>query len=173
MGDRMNLKVLIGREEIRKRVKELAEEISRDYEGKEPILVGILNGAIIFLSDLIRELKVPIEIDFVKIKSYVGMEGQEPEVKLDVERDIEGKHLLIVEDIIDTGVTIYYLKQMLMPRKPASLKICALLDKPERRKVDIKADYVGFSIPDKFVVGYGLDINERFRELPDIYYVEA
>jgi len=168
----MKLKVLIGRDKIRKKVKEIAEKINRDYEGKTPLLIGILNGSIVFLSDLIRELKIPVEIDFVKIKSYAGMESGEPEIKLDVERNIEGRDVIIVEDIIDTGATLDFLKNRLLKRKPASLKICALLDKPERRKVDIAADYVGFTIPDVFVVGYGLDVDGRFRELPDIRYVE-
>lgn len=169
----MKLKVLIGRDEIRKKVKELAEKISKDYEGKIPVLVGILDGSIVFLSDLIRELKIPVEIDFVKIKSYTGMESGEPEIKLDIERDIEGRDVIIIEDIIDTGATLNFLKNRLLKRRPASLKICAFLDKPERRKVDIIADYVGFEIPDVFVVGYGLDVDGRFRELPDIHYVEV
>ncbi|HID42671.1 MAG TPA: hypoxanthine phosphoribosyltransferase [Archaeoglobaceae archaeon] len=169
----MKLKVLINRDEIKKKVKEIAEGINRDYKNKNPILIGILDGSIVFLSDLIRELEISIEIDFVKIKSYAGMESREPEIKLDIERNIEGRDVIIVEDIIDTGVTLNFLKNILLPRKPASLKICALLDKPERRKVDISADYVGFTIPDVFVVGYGLDVDGKYRELPDIHYVEV
>lgn len=169
----MKLNVMIDRKEIAKTVKEIADKINKDYEGKTPIILGILNGAIIFLSDLIRELRVPVEIEFVKIKSYVGTEGQEPKIKLDIDRDIEGKDILIVEDIIDTGVTLNFLKKKLMERNPGSLRICALLDKPERRKVKLEADYIGIAIPDKFVVGYGLDYDGRFRELPDVYYVES
>jgi len=167
----MKLNVMIHRNEIAETIKKIAEEINKDYEGKSPIIIGILDGAIIFLSDLIRELNVPIEIEFVKIKSYVGTEAQEPEIKLDIERDIEGMDILIVEDIIDTGVTLNFLKRILTERGPSSIRVCALLDKPERRKVKLEADYVGITIPDKFVVGYGLDFNGRFRELPDIYYV--
>jgi len=168
----MELELLISKEEIENKVKELAKQISEDYQGKKPLLVGILNGAIIFLADLIRELKIPVEIDFIKVRSYAGTNSTGTvEVKLDVEGDIRDKDVIIVEDIIDTGVTMDFLLKMLKARKPRSLVVCALLDKPERRVVDIRADYVGFTIPDYFVVGYGLDFNGQYRELPAVYRI--
>jgi len=168
----MNLEPLIHRDEIRKRVKEIAEEISRDYEGRTPLLIGVLNGSFIFLADLIRELSIPVVVDFVKVRSYVGTESSTLELKLDLERDIEGLDVILVEDIVDTGKTVDFLIRRMSSKNPNSIKVCALLDKPERRKVDVKVDYVGFTIPDVFVVGYGLDVDGRYRELPDIYYVK-
>jgi len=168
----MNLEPLIHRDGIRKRVKEIAEEISRDYEGRTPLLIGVLNGSFIFLADLIRELSIPVVVDFVKVRSYVGTESSTLELKLDLERDIEGLDVILVEDIVDTGKTVDFLIRRMSSKNPNSIKVCALLDKPERRKVDVKVDYVGFTIPDVFVVGYGLDVDGRYRELPDIYYVK-
>lgn len=168
----MNLEPLIHRDEIRKRVKEIAEEISRDYEGRTPLLIGVLNGSFIFLADLVRELSIPVVVDFVKVRSYVGTESSTLELKLDLERDIEGMDVILVEDIVDTGKTVDFLIRRMSSKNPNSIKVCALLDKPERRKVDVKVDYVGFTIPDVFVVGYGLDVDGRYRELPDIYYVK-
>jgi hypoxanthine phosphoribosyltransferase len=164
------LKLLIHRDKIREKVKELAEEISKDYKGKNPVFVGILNGSIVFLADLIRELKVPVEIDFLKVRSYVGTESRDLEMKLDVE-DIEGRDIVLVEDIVDTGNTIDFLIKRLSKKKPNSIKVCALLDKPAKREVDVNVDYIGFTIPDLFVVGYGLDFNGRYRELPDIHFI--
>ncbi len=168
----MKLEPIISKEEIESKVREIAERISEDYRGKNPILVGVLNGALIFLADLVRELKIPVEIDFMKVKSYAGTNSTgNIEVKLDMERDIRGRDVIIVEDIIDTGITINFLMKKLKARKPESLAVCVLLDKPERRVADVKADYVGFTIPDYFVVGYGLDFNGQYRELPAIYRI--
>jgi len=169
----MKLKLLINKEEIKNKVKELAEKINKDYKEKEPILIGILNGCFVFMADLVRELKIPVEIDFVKIRSYAGTETTgKIEMKLDIERDIRNKDVIIIEDIVDTGLTLNYLVKYLKRKGAKSIKICALLDKPKRRRVDIKIDYLGFKIPNLFVVGYGLDVDERFRELPEIYYIE-
>jgi len=168
----MELELLISREEIANKVRELAEKINKDYEGKTPLLVGILNGAFVFLADLVRELRIPVEVDFVKLKSYAGTDTTGAvEVKLDLERDVEGRDIIIVEDIIDTGLTMDFLLKRLKARKPKSLAVCALLDKPSRRMVNVKVDYVGFEIPDYFVVGYGLDFNGRYRELPAVYRI--
>ncbi|MFP3908735.1 MAG: hypoxanthine phosphoribosyltransferase [Archaeoglobaceae archaeon] len=167
----MKLEILINRDEIRNRVKEIAQQIDSDYEGKNPLLISILKGSVIFLSDLVRELNVPVEIEFMDVKSYVGMNNHEPVVRLDINQDLEGKDVIIIEDIIDTGITISSLKSMLMTRGPKSLKVCTLLDKPDRRNVDVDADYTGFEVPDVFIVGYGLDIDGKYRQLPDIHYV--
>ncbi|MFO7966935.1 MAG: hypoxanthine phosphoribosyltransferase [Archaeoglobaceae archaeon] len=169
----MELELLISRNDIRNRVREIAQQIDRDYEGKNPVLICILKGSVIFLSDLVRDLNVMVEIEFMEVKSYVGMKNHEPEVKLDINRELKGKDLIIVEDIVDTGLTTSSLKDILLPREPKSLKICTFLDKPDRRKVDIKADYVGFEIPDVFVVGYGLDVDGKYRQLADIHYVSG
>jgi hypoxanthine phosphoribosyltransferase len=167
----MRLELLIHRDEIKRKVREIADKISRDYKNKNPILVGVLKGSIVFLSDLMRELKIPVEIDFVKVKSYVGMKSDKIEVKLDVE-NVEGRDIILVEDIVDTGNTVDFLLRRISLKNPNSIKVCSLLDKPERREVDVKVDYVGFTVPDVFVVGYGLDVNNRYRELPDIYYIK-
>ncbi len=167
----MELELLISRDDIRNRVKEIAQQIDRDYGGKNPVLVSILKGSVIFLSDLIRELNVDVEIEFMDVKSYVGMMNHEPEIRLDISQDLEGRDVIIIEDIVDTGITTSSLKNMLMPRNPESLKICTLLDKPDRRKVDVEPDYIGFEVPDVFIVGYGLDIDGQYRQLPDIHYI--
>ncbi len=169
----MKLKLLIGKDEISKKVKELADKINNDYKDKNPILVGVLNGSFVFLADLVRELKIPVEIDFVKVRSYVGTESSgEIKMLLDLERDVKNRDVLIVEDIVDTGLTLNYLVKHLKNKGARSVRICALLDKPERRRVDVKIDYLGFKIPNVFVVGYGLDMDEKFRELPEIYCIE-
>lgn len=165
------LEMLINRNDIESRVKEIAHQIDRDYEGKNPLLISILKGSVIFLSDLIRELNVSVDIDFMDVKSYIGMKNHEPEIRLDVGQDLEGRDVIIIEDIVDTGITISSLKNMLLPRGPNSLKVCTLLDKPDRRKVDVKVDYIGFEVPDVFIVGYGLDIDGKYRQLADIHYV--
>lgn len=167
----MELEILINRDDIKDRVKEVAQQIDKDYEGKNPVLISILKGSVIFLSDLLRELSVNVEIEFMDVKSYVGMENYEPEIRLDVKQELKGKDVIIIEDIVDTGVTISFIKSILLSREPSSLRICSILDKPGRRKVDIAADYVGFKVPDVFVVGYGLDINGMYRQLADIRYV--
>ncbi len=158
---------LISEEEIKKRVKELADQISKDYAGKRPLLVGILKGAFIFLADLIRELSVDAEVDFLAVSSYGKATETSGEVKIlkDLSESIEGKDVIIVEDIVDTGLTLRYLYDLLKTRKPASLKICVFLDKKERRQVEVPVDYVGFEVPDLFLVGYGLDFAEKYRQL--------
>ena len=161
----------ISQQDIASKVKEMAEAISADYKGSEPVLIGVLKGAVIFMSDLIRELSVPVEIDFMAVSSYGASTESSGIVRIlkDLEQSIEGRDVLIIEDIVDTGLTLQYLKESLGQRKPASLKVVAFLDKPERRQVSIEADYRGFVIPDEFVVGYGLDFSERYREYCHIY----
>ncbi|WP_425387445.1 hypoxanthine phosphoribosyltransferase [Desulfovirgula thermocuniculi] len=163
-------RVLITAEEISRRVKELGEEISRDYAGKEILVVGILKGAAIFMADLVRCLTIPVQLDFMAVSSYGASTESSGVVRIlkDLEENIEGLDVLLVEDIVDTGLTLNYLRENLLTRNPASLKICTLLDKPSRRKVQVKVDYNGFVIPDEFVVGYGLDYNGRYRNLRDI-----
>lgn len=167
--------VLLSKEAINRRVRELAEEISRDYEGKEPLVVGILNGAFVFMADLIRALHIPCRVDFVRIASYGAGSVSSGEIRIgkDLETPVAGRDVLIVEDIVDTGLTLSRLVEMLQKRQPASLRVCVFLDKQERRRVPFTANYVGFSIPDRFVVGYGLDYNEQYRFLPDVCVVET
>ena len=164
-----NIKVLFSQEEIRQRVRELAGNITDDYQGKELILVCVLKGAVVFLCDLMRELRMPVEIDFMAVSSYGSSTSTTGIVRIlkDLDASIEGRHVLIVEDIIDSGLTLSYLYENLRSRNPASLKIAALLNKPERRKVLIEPDYCGFTIPDEFIVGYGLDFDEKYRHYPD------
>lgn len=167
-------KVLLTEEEIKNRVLELAKEIMDDYKDEELFFIGVLKGSVIFVSDLMRCVENEVTMDFMAVSSY-GMSSQTTgvvRILKDLDFDIEGKNVVIVEDIIDTGTTLKYLYEYLKKRNPKTLKICCLLDKPERRKVDIKADYIGFSIPDEFVVGYGLDFAERFRNLPYIAIVK-
>lgn len=167
----MNFKILISQKKLEKRVKELAEEISNDYKKlKKPLLiVGILKGSVIFLSDLIRHLTIPSEIDFIALRSYEKDKSTGVvQHLLDLYESPVGRDILIVEDVVDTGYTLSYLKRNLATRQPNSVKICVLLDKIECRKVDVEIDYRGFVIPNKFVVGYGLDYNEKYRNLPYI-----
>lgn len=167
-------KVIIPREEIAKRIDELATEVRRDYKDKNPLLIGILKGSFVFLSDLMRSMNIPVEVDFVRLSSYGAGKENSGKIKLvkDVETPIKGRHVLVVEDIIDRGLTLRFLLDYLSFRKPASLKLCALFDKPSRRKVEVPIDYVGFTVPDAFVVGYGLDFDEKFRYLPDLCVLE-
>jgi hypoxanthine phosphoribosyltransferase len=159
--------ILVNEEQIQAKVAELGRRISEDYRGKCLVLVGLLRGAIVFLSDLMRAITIPVLLDFIGISSYGGStESGAVRLVMDLETDIAGRDVLIVEDIVDTGKTLSYLVQNLRARQPTSLRICALLDKPERRQVPIDVDYVGFEIPDKFVVGYGLDFAEGYRNLP-------
>ncbi len=157
-------------DEIQKRVAELGKQITEDYAGKEPLFVGILKGSFVFMADLVRAVDLPSEVDFMQVSSYGSGTTTTGAVKIiqDLSKSIEGKDLIIVEDILDTGVTLSYLTQFLNDRKPASIRIVALLDKVDRRTADIKADYAGFVIPDAFVVGYGLDYDQKYRCLPDI-----
>ena len=163
-------KILFTEEELRERVAQLGEQITRDYEGKAPVLASVLRGSYIFMADLSRQIKLPLTIDFMAVSSYgsgTTSSGQ-VEIKKDLSDPIEGKDLIIVEDILDSGNTLYYLMDVLRARKPASIRLCTLLDKPDRRTKPITADYTGFSIPDAFVVGYGLDYDEKYRNLPYI-----
>jgi len=159
---------------IQKRVKELADQISGDYNGRELIVIGILKGAFIFMADLVRAMSIPCRIDFVRVASYgAGSESSgKAVITKDIETSINGRDILIVEDIIDTGLTLKYLVEWLKERNPRSLKVCALLDKRKKRKVSFEADYVGFTIDDGFLVGYGLDFSERYRFLPEIYVIK-
>ncbi len=169
-----NKKVLYSKETIRQRVADLAETISRDYRGRDLVIIGVLKGAFIFMADLIRCLRIPCVIDFVRVASYGASSTSSGEViiKKDIETDISGRDVLIVEDIIDTGITLRFLVETLRRRNPRSLKVCAFIDKRARRKVEFEADYVGFTIEDGFIVGYGLDFNEMSRFHPEVYVIE-
>jgi len=161
-------RILIDEQRTMKRVKELGEQITKDYQGCDLMVVGILKGAVIFLSDLIKEIKLPLKLDFMAVSSYGASTKTSGVVRIlkDLDEEIEGKDVLIVEDIVDTGLTLHYLIANLRSRKPKSIKICCFLDKPSRRQVPVHVDYIGFDIPDEFVVGYGLDFAERYRNLP-------
>ena len=162
-------KILIGEDEIKARVAEAGAKISRDFAGKDPIFVGVLKGCFIFMADLMRYVDIQCSMDFMAVSSYsVTSSTGAVKINKDLSEDIEGRHLIIVEDILDSGVTLSYLKNYLMVRKPASISIVTLMDKPARRKADVYADYSCFEVPDAFVVGYGLDYNERYRNLPYI-----
>jgi hypoxanthine phosphoribosyltransferase len=165
-------KILVQQDELAHRVRELGREISADYRGEEIFLVGVLKGAVFFLSDLMRHLDVPCQIDFMAVASYGSSTDSSGVVRIlkDLDAPIEGQKVLIVEDIVDSGLTLSYLLRTLRARNPASVEVCALLTKPERRKVDLPIRYVGFEIPNRFAIGYGLDHAERYRNLP---YVAA
>jgi hypoxanthine phosphoribosyltransferase len=160
--------ILVQQDELAHRVRQLGEEISKDYDGRDLFLVGVLKGAVFFLSDLMRFLRVPCEVDFMAVSSYGSSTDSSGIVRIlkDLDAPIQGREVLIVEDIVDSGLTLSYLLRTLKAREPASLEVCALLTKPERRKVDLPIRYVGFEIPNRFVIGYGLDHAERFRNLP-------
>ena len=161
-------KVLIDEDRLQERIRELGRELSQDYAGRELLLVGVLKGAVFFMADLMRNLSVPCEIDFMAISSYGAATDSSGVVRIlkDLDINIEGRHVLVVEDIIDSGLTLSYLIRNLESREPATLEVCALLTKPSRREIDVPVRYVGFEIPNKFVVGYGLDFAERYRNLP-------
>jgi hypoxanthine phosphoribosyltransferase len=160
--------ILVQPDELEHRVRELGAEISRDYAGRELLLIGVLKGAVFFLADLMRHIDVPCEVDFMAVSSYGSSTDTSGVVRIlkDLDAPLEGRHVLIVEDIVDSGLTLQYLMRTLETRGPASLEVCALLTKPERRLVETPARYVGFEIPDKFAIGYGLDYAERYRNLP-------
>ena len=160
--------ILISEEEIAKRVKELGKQLTEDYKGKELLVVGILKGCMLFLSDLVRTIDLPLTLDFMVVSSYGATTKSSGVVRIvkDLEREIEGKDVLIVEDIVDTGLTLSYLVENFKARNPKSVKVCSLLDKPDRRKAQVEIQYIGFKIPDEFVVGYGLDYGENYRNLP-------
>ena len=166
--------VLVSAEDLQRRVRELGEQISRDYAGRTLLLVGVLKGAVFFLSDLMRFISIPVEIDFMAISSYGDSTDSSGVVRIlkDLDAAIEGRDVLIVEDIVDSGLTLQYLLRNLGSRNPRTLEVCALLMKPERRKVDLPTRYVGFEIADRFVVGYGLDYAERYRNLPFVAALE-
>jgi hypoxanthine phosphoribosyltransferase len=168
-----DLEILFSRERIRHRVAEMGRQIDRDYAGEKVVLVGVLKGAAIFLADLARSISVDNTFDFVAVSSYGKGKRTSGAVKLikDLDQPIEGKNVIVVEDILDTGLTLTVLKKLLLAHQPRSLKIAALLDKPSRRKLPLQGDYVGFTIPDEFVVGYGLDYAERYRNLADVCIV--
>lgn len=163
------LRILLTEEQIQERIRQLGEQLTADYADKDPVIVGVLKGVVVFYADMIRHIKVPCQMDFMWISSYAGTQSTgNMEVKRDLSVDIKGRHVLILEDIYDTGNSLDFTYRHLMARGPASLKICTLLDKPERRKpgITLQPDYTGFVIPNEFVVGYGLDYNEHYRNLP-------
>ncbi len=174
MNDEPKCHVLLSREEIAAAVSRLAAEIRGDYQEKHPLLIGVLKGSFMFLADLIRQLNFPLEVEFIGLSSYGT--GKDSSGKIKVVRglgsEVKGRNLLVVEDIVDTGLTTAFLLDYLRQKKPASLRLCALTHKPSRRQVPVTIDYLGFTVPDKFLVGYGMDWGERFRYLPDICYVE-
>ena len=163
-------RVLFSQEELARRVSEIAAEIDRDYAGKEPLLVSVLRGSFVFMADLVRQIHLPCTVDFMAVSSYGSGTTSSGQVKIikDLSEQIEGKDVIVVEDILDSGNTLSYLLQILQARHPASMKLCTLLDKPDRRIKPVHVDYSGFSIPDEFVVGYGLDFAEKYRNLPYI-----
>lgn len=163
--------ILLTEEQIQAKVKELAGQISREYAGKDPVFIGVLKGVVVFFADMIRNIDIPCQIDFMNISSYSGTTSTgRTEIRKDVSVDIKGRHVVILEDIFDTGTSLTYTVNHLLNKEPASLRVCTLLDKPERRKpgVTLQPEYVGFTIPNEFVVGYGLDYNEHYRNLPYI-----
>ena len=165
------MEVMLTEEQIQNRIREMGEILSKEYADKDPVIVGVLKGVVVFYADMIRQIKVPCQMDFMWISSYSGTTTTNTmQVKRDVSEDIKGRHVLILEDIFDTGNSLEFTYNHLLSKEPASLKICTLLDKPSRRRpgVTLKADYVGFEIPNAFVVGYGLDYNEHYRNLPYI-----
>lgn len=168
------LQVLLTQSEIAAAVRRLAGEISSDYSSKNPLVLGVLKGSFIFLADLVRLLDFPLEVDFVTLSSYKEQTESCGEVSMDhrFTTDIKNRHVLVVEDIVDSGLTLHFLLDHLRAEAPASLRLCALLDKPSRRKLPVQVDYLGFAIPDRFVVGYGTDCAEKYRNLPDIRCIE-
>ena len=173
MSSQPEPRVLFSREEIEAAVKRLAAEIRKDYLGKRPILIGILKGSFMFMADLIRLLDFPLEVEFVRLSSYGGREtsGKVREVQ-GLLSPVKGRDVLVIEDIVDTGLTTGFLLDYLQKQMTASLKLCALIDKPARRRRSVTIDYLGFTVPNKFLVGYGLDLDEKYRNLPDIYVLE-
>ncbi len=169
------LRVLITRDQIAAKVAELGARITADFAGEPLLLIGVLKGAAIFLADLARQIQLDVSFDFIAVSSYGNAKRQSGEVRLvkDVDHSVEGKNIILVEDILDTGLTLTYIKNLLQAHRPKALKIAALLDKTSRRTEPIQADYVGFQIPDEFVVGYGLDFGEHYRNLPDICVLES
>ena len=174
MSNRPKLRILYNREEIAAAVKSLAENINKDYQDKSPLFISILKGSFIFMADLVRSLEFPVEVEFIRLSSYGRGTKSSGKVKVvqGLRSEIAGRDVLVVEDIVDTGITISFLLDYLQKKQPASLKLCALTDKPSRRQVPVNIDYLGLTIPDEFLVGYGLDWDEKFRNLPDICVIE-
>jgi len=170
----MKKKIILSRQDIQARVKDLGKTITGDYQGGKLVMIGVLNGAFIFMADLARAVDLQLEVDFIRVASYGQSDSSSGKISLskDVEMDLAGKDVLLVEDIIDTGRTLAYLKDYFRQHRPASVKICALIDKKERREVEIEADYVGFDVKEGFLVGYGLDFAEQYRQFPDVYHLE-
>lgn len=170
-----NIKVMISEEEVDKRIEEIGRQISEDYAGKSVHLICILKGSVFFMCELAKRITVPVTMDFMSVGSYGDGTFSSGIVRIrkDLDEALEGKDVIVIEDIIDSGKTLYYLLEVLQQRKPASMRLCTLLDKPDRRVRDVKVDYVGFSIPDEFVVGYGLDYAQKYRNLPYIGVVEG
>ena len=175
MGSQPKLQILFNRQEIEATVSRLAAEISQDYHDRHPLLIGVLKGSFMLMADLIRHLDFPLEVDFIGLSSYGKGRQTSGKVKVvhELSTPIKGREVLVIEDIIDTGLTVSFLLDYLRKKKPASLKLCALTDKPSRRRVPVTIDYLGFTVPNKFIVGYGLDWDEKFRNLPDICFLEG
>jgi hypoxanthine phosphoribosyltransferase len=174
MNIETNPVILYTRKEINAVVSRLAEEITRDYAGRHPLIIGILKGSFVFIADLVRKLDFPLEIEFVRLASYGSRKKSSGriEVLMDVHANVKDRDVLVAEDIVDTGLSVDFLMKYLRTMEPTSLKLCSLLDKPSRREVPVTIDYTGLSVPDKFLVGYGLDWDEKYRNLPDICYLE-
>lgn len=174
MGSQPKLHDLFPRAEIEATVKRLAVQISADYRGKDLLIIGVLKGSFVFMADLVRQLDFPLEMDFIRLSSYGSGKQTSGKVKVvgGIGSAIRDRHVLVIEDIIDTGITVAFLMDYLKKKKPVSLRLCALTDKPSRRREPVKIDYIGREIPDKFIVGYGLDYDEKYRNLPDICYIE-
>jgi len=175
MSSQPEPRILFHREEIEATVERLAAEIKKDYQGKQPLLIGILKGSFMFMADLIRFVDAPLEVEFIRLSSYGRGRSTPGKIKVvqGLRSPIKGRDVLVIEDIVDTGLTVSFLLDYLWKKKPASLKLCALTDKPSRRQAPVIIDYLGFTVPDKFLVGYGLDWDEKFRYLPDICFVEV
>ena len=168
------LKILISCDEIAKAVSRLAREIERDYQDRQPLLIGVLKGSFMFMADLIRQLDLPLDLDFIRVSSYDAARESSGKVEVvhEMKTPVKGRDVLVVEDIVDTGITISFLLDYIKIKQPASLKVCTLTDKPSRRRVQVPIDYRGFTVSNKFIVGYGLDCDQKFRNLPDIYTLE-
>lgn len=171
MSDNPPIKIVFSPEVIQRRVRELAEQISADFAGQQPIMLGVLKGCFIFLSDLVRQVDLPLEVDFVRLASYGSSATSSGRVQMvkAPELSLKGRPVVVVEDIIDTGTTLKWLREYLESMEPSSVRLCVLVDKAERREVEVEVDYIGFKVPDGFLVGYGLDFDERYRVLPGIY----
>ncbi len=175
MNSEAKLHVLFDRHEIETAVRRLASEISKDYRNQNPLLLGVLRGSFVFMADLIRHLDFPLEVDFIGLSSYGSGTKSSGKVKVvkELETPVRERNVLVVEDIVDTGLTTVFLLQHLQKHKPALVKLCTLTEKPSRREVPVNIDYLGFTVPDRFLVGYGLDANQKYRNLPDICYLES